>query len=63
MASVYRRSKKQFGSARAAWLDVAGATGLLPGQVDSDHTGTHWVFKKKRPRRVLRARSTFKARM
>ncbi len=47
MATVYRRARSRFKSARAAWKDVAAKTGIRPASVVSDHTGTHWVFKHK----------------
>lgn len=48
MATEYRRAKSRFATARQAWQDVAKSVpGLRPGDVVSDHTGTHFVFKAK----------------
>ena len=64
MGMIYRRSRKRFASARAAWRDVARATGIRPAQVDSAHTNTHWVFKsKKRPRAAMPRPRSLRARM
>ena len=47
MGKVFERSKNKFGSARAAWFDVAKKTGLKPDDVESDHTRSKFVFKRK----------------
>ena len=38
------RSKKNFGSARSAWMNIAKDTGLKPSKVKSAHTKTKWIW-------------------
>lgn len=43
---TFRRSKRLFKSARAAWMDILHRTGIPARRVvGKAHTRTHWVFK------------------
>jgi len=43
--TTHRRSKARFKSARAAWHDIARATGKRASAVKRRaHTARHWVF-------------------
>ncbi len=47
MGDLHTRSKRRFGSARAAWLDIAEKTGLSPMQVTAVHTSRFWVWRRR----------------
>lgn len=47
MLEIFKRSKKNYSSARKAWKDIAKETGLKPNQVKSSHTKDSWIWKKK----------------
>lgn len=48
---AYRRSKREFKSARSAWRDIARTAGIGIQRVTGRaHTRTHWVFLVRKRR-------------